>query len=93
MVGRYVYPEPILALYSPSFTHTFLQKQATTTITMKTESRLTRRDALLGGAVAAGAFLLSAGVVATPAGPAWAEFTPSQRKQQYFRYAPRIKSK
>lgn len=58
---------------------------------MKAEGTVPRRDALLGAA--AGAFLLGAGVVATPAGPAWAEFTPSQRKQQYFRYAPRIKSK
>lgn len=57
---------------------------------MAAEKGASRKDALLGaGLSVAGALLFGAGVL-TP-GAANAEFTPSQRKQQYFRYAPRIK--
>lgn len=57
---------------------------------MAAEKGLSRKDALAGAGLSAGALLFGAGVL-TP-GVANAEFTPSQRKQQYFRYAPRIKS-
>lgn len=46
-------------------------------------SGVSRKDAVVG-ATAAGAFLLGAGALSFP-GAANAEFTPSQRKQQYFR--------
>ncbi len=49
---------------------------------------VSRKEAVLGGA-AVGALLLGS-ATAFP-GAARAEFTPAQRKQQYFRYAPRIK--
>jgi hypothetical protein len=65
----------------------------TTTTTMKAEAGVSRKDALVGAGAAAGALLLGVGggLGGLP-GAANAEFTPSQRKQQYFRYAPRIKS-
>lgn len=57
---------------------------------MKAEgSSVSRKDALVGAGLSAGALLFGAGALP---GPALAEFTPTQRKQQYFRYAPRIKS-
>ena len=68
--------------------HTYQQRAAATT-TMAAEKGASRKDALLGAGLSAGALLFGAGVL-TP-GAANAEFTPSQRKQQYFRYAPRIK--